>query len=312
MLDAAMPKGIEKSAVLNADDPSSPEIRAATSARGFWYGLREHAETRRRGDAGKGRRGNAASAPSTQHPALSTQHSALSTQDSLITATNLRLLPGGSRFILQAPAGSIEVESRLPGRFNVYNWLAAAAVGLSQGASLEQIRVAMAQVDSVPGRMQRIDLGQPFSVVVDFAHTPQALRTALGTLRPITPGRLLVLFGLAGERDTANRPVMGRVAARMADFALFTTDDPRFEDPMEIAEEIAAGARAEGWQEGENYVKIADREEAIREAFRRARPGDTVLLAGKGHERRQVIRGQMIPWNDAEAARRLLEAISCY
>ncbi len=267
LLDQAVPKGVEKVAALNADDPHSSRIAASTRSRVVWYGIEGSA---------------------------------------VVRATNVQLLPTGSRFVLVTPAGSMEVESRLAGRFNVYNWLAAAAVTLSQGASLEQIRQAMALVDSVPGRMQRIDGGQPFAVVVDFAHTPQALQTVLGTLRPITPGRLFVLFGMAGERDPGNRPEMGRVAARMADFGFFTVDDPRFEDPMEIAEHVAQGARAEGWQEGRHYLKIADREEAIRDAFRRARPGDTVLLAGKGHETRQVIGSQLVPWNDAEAARRIL------
>ena len=141
---------------------------------------------------------------------------------------------------------------------------------------------------------------------MDFDHTPQALEKALATLRQATRGQLLVLFGQAGERDPGNRPEMGRVAARLAGFAVFTTDDPRFENPMEIAEQIAAGAKAEGWREGEHYLKVADRKEAIRETLRRARPGDTVLLAGKGHERRQVIGDRLVPWNDAEAARRVL------
>ncbi|HZK67479.1 MAG TPA: cyanophycin synthetase, partial [Chloroflexota bacterium] len=157
-----------------------------------------------------------------------------------------------------------------------------------------------------PGRMERVEVGQPFTVVVDFAHTPHALETVMGTLRSMTPGKVIVLFGQAGERDPGNRPAMGRLAARMADFALFTTDDPRFEDPMEIAEQIATGARAEGWREGEHYLRIADREDAIRQAFRRVKAGDAVLLAGKGHERRQVIGAELVPWNDAEAARRVL------
>lgn len=275
LLDQAASKGVEKVAVLNADDPHSLQLQAATGARVIWYGV--------------------------------DQPSGPSTQDSFVTAANLQLLPGGSRFMLVTPIGAIDVETRLAGRFNVYNWLAAAAVGLSQGASLEQIRQAMALANSVPGRMQRVDCGQPFAVVVDFAHTPQALQTVLGTLRAITPGKLFVLFGLAGERDPGNRSEMGRIAARGADFALFTVDDPRFEDPMEIAEQIAVGARAEGWREEEHYLRIANREEAIREALRRAQPGDTVLLAGKGHERRQVIGDRLIPWNDAEVARRLLE-----
>lgn len=282
-LDGSICKGVEKVAVLNADDPRAPRLRAATRARAIWYGL--------------------------DTPSPIARHPSLGARDWVVTATNVELLPGGSRFTLVTPSGSIAVETRLAGRFNVYNWLAAAAVGLSQGASLDQLRQAMALVEAVPGRMQRIDCGQPFNVVVDFAHTPQALRTVLGTLRPVTPGRLFVLFGLAGERDPGNRSEMGRIAASFADFAIFTMDDPRFEDPMRIAEQIAVGARAEGWREGEHYLKIADREEAIREAFRRAGAGDTVLLAGKGHERRQVIGDRLVPWNDAEAATRVLREL---
>lgn len=295
MLDRAVPKGVEKVAVLNADDPRSLQIQAQTRARTLWYGLQDGSSGTRRG---RRRTSRGAGTPG------------VGPRSSFVGAANVELLPGGSRFLLVTPFGSLEVETRLAGRFNVYNWLAAAAVGLSQGASLEQIRQAMALVDSVPGRMQRVECGQPFAVVVDFAHTPQALQTVLGTLRSVTPGRLFVLFGMAGERDPSNRPEMGRLAARMADFALFTLDDPRFEDPMEIAEQIAEGARSEGWREGKHYIKVPDREEAIREAFRRAKPGDTVLLAGKGHEVRQVIGAAMVPWNDAEAASRILQEMA--
>lgn len=280
MLDGAEEKGVGKRAVLNADDPSSARLRAATGAPAIWYGLDG-------ADAPPGTPGS-------------------SDKDSLVVASHVRLLPDGAAFTLVTPLGSVEVRSRLCGLFNVYNWLAAVAVGLSQGATLEQLKGAVERVEGVPGRMQRIEAGQPFSVVVDFAHTPQALGTVLSTLRRTTAGRLLVLFGLAGERDPGNRAEMGRVAAEMADFGVFTTDDPRFEDPMEIAERIAEGARSRGWREGRDYLKVEDREEAMREAFRRAGPGDTVLLAGKGHERRQVIGSELVPWNDAEVALRVL------
>ena len=297
MLDSALPKGVQKVAILNVDDPHSIRLQQATSASAIWYGLGQAAGTQLPG------LGTKHAAADGDDPELRTQHPELG---ALVTATALQLLPGGSRFSLDTPIGSIPVETRLSGRFNVHNWLAAAAVGISQGASLEQIRAAMARVDSVPGRLERVDRGQPFMVVVDFAHTPQALQTVLSTLRAITEGRLFVLFGLAGERDPASRPAMGALAARVADFGVFTMDDPRFEDPMAIAGQIAEGAIAEGWREGEQFLKIDDREEAIRELFRRAQPGDTVLLAGKGHERRQVIGADLVPWNDGEVAARVL------
>lgn len=317
LMDESTCKGLEKVAVLNADDPHSRRLLAETGARVVWYGIEgtwgggRATGSRRRvpGDAGTRRHG-AGGRGYVESSALRTQGSELGSRFWTVRAADVRLLPVGSRFRLVTPVGSMEVESHLSGRFNVLNWLAAAAVGLSQGASLEQIRQAMALVDSVPGRMQRIDCGQPFAVVVDFAHTPQALETVLRTLRPMTPGRIILLFGMAGERDPANRPEMGRVAARLADFALFTSDDPRFEDPMEIARQIANGARAEGWRDGEHYLEIADREEAVREAFLRARAGDTVLLAGKGHENRQVIGSRLVPWNDADVARRLLSELA--
>jgi UDP-N-acetylmuramoyl-L-alanyl-D-glutamate--2,6-diaminopimelate ligase len=310
LLDSARDKGIQKRAILNADAPHSAQIQRFTSAPVIWYGLGDgDAETRGHGDAqsplplGEGQ-GEGNQAGHKTPPYEAGQRLA-----PIVAARDIQLLPGGSRFTLETPIGSIPVETRLSGRFNVHNWLAAAAVGISQGASLEQIRIAMAGVDSVPGRLQQVVRGQPFTVVVDFAHTPQALETVLGTLRPITQGRLFVLFGLAGERDPASRPAMGALAARVADFGVFTMDDPRFEDPMAIAGQIAEGAIAEGWREGEQFLKIANREEAIRETFRRARPGDTVLLAGKGHERRQVIGADLVPWNDAEAAARILGEI---
>ena len=317
MLDGSASKGVEKVAILNAGDPYAPQLRAATHARALWYGLSGDGEAGGPGDGERGRRGAGNDAGAGPHvPSTtgedrsrgggSTHSSAVRPQSSLVSATNVQLLPTGSRFRLVAPSGSIDVESRLAGRFNVYNWLAAAALALSQGATLEQVRDAVARVDAIPGRMQRVDRGQPFGVVIDFAHTPQGLRTVLGTLLASTHGRLFVLFGMAGERDPANRPEMGRIAAELAGFAIFTVDDPRFEDPMGIAGQIAAGAVDLGWREGEHFLKIDDREEAIREAFRRARPGDTVLLSGKGHEQRQVIGSDLVPWNDAEAARRIL------
>ena len=140
----------------------------------------------------------------------------------------------------------------------------------------------MMAVEPVPGRMPRIDRGQPVAVVVDCAHTPQALEKALATLRQGTAGRLQVLFGQAGERDPGNRPEMGSLAALLADFAIFTTDDPRFEDPMQIAAQIAGGARGSGWREGEHYMKRADREGGVRASFRGASPGGAVLRAGGG------------------------------
>jgi len=158
----------------------------------------------------------------------------------------------------------------------------------------------------VPGRMERIDRGQPFLVVVDFAHTPQALENALRTLRPHTSGQLMVVFGHAGERDPANRPTMGQVAADLSDFFVLSMDDPIHEDPTEIAHQIAAGATARGRVCGTDFLIDVDRASAVRTLLGRARPGDTVLLAGKGHERRMLVGDARLPWNDREEAERAL------
>jgi UDP-N-acetylmuramoyl-L-alanyl-D-glutamate--2,6-diaminopimelate ligase len=153
--------------------------------------------------------------------------------------------------------------------------------------------------------MNLVRQGQPFAVVVDFAHTPQALEKALDTVRSLVRGRVLLAFGLAGGRDTANRPVMGELAARKSDFFVITTDDPGYEDPGAIAKEIAAGARV---AKGDFTVEL-DRRAAIRSLFERAKPGDAVLLAGKGHENRMVVGSDKIPWNDACAAASVLEEL---
>jgi UDP-N-acetylmuramoyl-L-alanyl-D-glutamate--2,6-diaminopimelate ligase len=153
--------------------------------------------------------------------------------------------------------------------------------------------------------MERVDLGQPFTVVVDYAHTAAALATVLGELRDVTPGRLVVVFGSAGERDTTKRPEMGRVAATLADRIVLTDEDPRHEDRRRILDEIAEGARAAGARDGVDLHIVPDRAEAIAAAIAEAQPGDTVLLAGKGHERSLETGEAALPWDErgiAEAA----------
>jgi UDP-N-acetylmuramoyl-L-alanyl-D-glutamate--2,6-diaminopimelate ligase len=167
---------------------------------------------------------------------------------------------------------------------------------------------ALESFGGVSGRMERIDAGQPFTVVVDYAHTAESLAKVLDVLRPVTRGRLIAVFGSAGDRDRLKRPEMGAVAARLADFAVITDEDPREEDPMSILREIAAGADAAGGRKGETYICIVGRREAIAEAFHVARPGDTVLLAGKGHEQSIVIGREKLPWDDRVVAREELAA----
>jgi UDP-N-acetylmuramoyl-L-alanyl-D-glutamate--2,6-diaminopimelate ligase len=221
-----------------------------------------------------------------------------------ITATNVRLSPAGTSFTLEP--GGYEIRTRLVGRFNVSNWLAAFVAATYFGATTNDLaRAALAQAP-VPGRMNLVEGGQPFTVVIDFAHTPQALEKALDTVRALVPGRLLLAFGLAGGRDFANRPVMGALAARKADFFAITQDDPGDEDTAAIAEHIADGARSAGAYQGASFAIELDRRAAIRLLLERAEPGDAVLLAGKGHEQRMVVGDQRRPWNDARVTAEVL------
>jgi UDP-N-acetylmuramoyl-L-alanyl-D-glutamate--2,6-diaminopimelate ligase len=194
----------------------------------------------------------------------------------------------------------------LIGRHNVDN--AAAAVGLARGIgiSADECAKALATADPAPGRLEAIHCGQPFAVYVDYAHTDNALRQVLIALREITPGRLHVIFGCGGNRDSGKRFKMGAVAAELADNSCITTDNPRHEDPKLIADQIAEGCASvteSGWR------IEPDRERAIDEILRAANPGDTVLIAGKGHETYQEIKGVILPFDDREMARTVLSAI---
>ena len=227
-----------------------------------------------------------------------------------VRAEDVVLEPGGSRFRVVLPDGrDFAVRTPLVARFNVSNCLAALAVGYVHGIAPDVLAEALARFGGVSGRMERIDAGQPFNVVVDYAHTADSLAKVLDVLRPVTRGRLIAVFGSAGDRDRVKRPVMGAVAARLADFAVVTDEDPREEDPASILREIAAGAEDAGAREGEQFICVVGRREGIAEAFRRAQPGDTVLLAGKGHEQSIVIGREKLPWDDRVVAREALAAL---
>jgi UDP-N-acetylmuramoyl-L-alanyl-D-glutamate--2,6-diaminopimelate ligase len=214
----------------------------------------------------------------------------------------------GSRIKLNAFGDSVELRLPLVGRFNVHNALAATAAGLAAGATLAQCRDALARATPVRGRMDRIDVGQPFSVIVDYAHTPESLEKVLALLRPLTAGKLIAVFGSAGERDRTKRPKLAAVAAKYADHFVITQEDPRLEDPAAILAEIEAGAVGAGKQRGRDYRVIDDRTEAIAAAIDAAESGDTVLLAGKGHEGSIIVGEEKRPWDEAGAARAALQA----
>jgi UDP-N-acetylmuramoyl-L-alanyl-D-glutamate--2,6-diaminopimelate ligase len=211
----------------------------------------------------------------------------------------------GSSAILATPSGKVPIRTFLPGRPNLDNVAAAAACAIALDLAPESIPAGVLALEGVPGRMERIDAGQPFSVIVDYAHTSAALEGALAWVREVAPGRVLVVFGCGGERDSGKRSVMGRVAARCADGVFLTSDNPRGDDPRQILAEIAEGVAAvDGGSD--RCRSMVDRAEAIREALAAARAGDVVVIAGKGHETHQVVGAERRVFDDREVARAAL------
>jgi UDP-N-acetylmuramoyl-L-alanyl-D-glutamate--2,6-diaminopimelate ligase len=274
---AVPPDGL---AVLNADDPSSGFMRSATRAPVMTYALEGPADLR---------------------------------------AADIVVSPGETRFTVHlAPSVasngadgrvSVNLRTSLVGRFNVLNWLAAYCAATYFGATPDDLRQATERQPPVLGRMNLVRQGQPFLVVVDFAHTPRALEHALETLRRIIPGRILLIFGLPGGRDSRNRRAMGQLAAEKSDFFAVTMDDPYDEDPIQIARHIAEGAAAAGAVEGGGFIVDLDRRSALRAVLRRARAGDVVLLAGHGHLDQLVIGPRKFPWSDADVVAEELRAL---
>ena len=218
-----------------------------------------------------------------------------------VTATMVEQHPSEQTFLLCAGSETIPVRTRMIGTHHVYNCLEATAVGLVYGIELPVIVRGLEAAEHVPGRLERIECGQPFSVFVDFAHTADALTAALRTLRGVTRGRLICVFGAGGDRDRRKRPLLAQAVEHDADLAVVTSDNPRTEDPQAIIADVLEGFRHPGDAE-----VVADRAEAIRFALRSARPADCVLIAGKGHETHQIVGDEHFPLNDAEIAREWL------
>lgn len=218
-------------------------------------------------------------------------------------AVDVDLRPDGSSFTVVGPDGTAyPAGCPLPGDFNVSNTLAALAAAGEAGLDVVAVAAGIAGGGGVPGRLERIEAGQDFVVVVDYAHKPDAVEAAIRTLRPLTDGRVIVVLGAGGDRDPGKRPIMAGIAARLADLLVVTDDNPRTEDPAAIRAAMLAGV-----EDGE-AVEIGDRREAIREAVRRAAPGDIVLIAGKGHESGQEVQGVVHPFDDRDVAR---EELAC-
>lgn len=259
-----------KVSILNADDSSFAYLRPIPAEQYLTYGIEQPADVR---------------------------------------AEQVRYDNSGTTVQVASPLGTFEVRTHLLGPFNVYNVLAAVAAGVAHGADIPAIQAGIAAVQRVKGRMEPVDMGQPFLVLIDFAHTPVSLEQALTAARAMTNGRVIVVFGSAGLRDRAKRGMMGRVAARLADLAVLTAEDPRTEDVNAIIAEIAAGAEAEGAQEGRDYVRIPDRAEAIAYAVAQAQPGDIVLTCGKGHEPTMCYGTTEYPWSEHDAVRNALQRL---
>lgn len=208
----------------------------------------------------------------------------------------------GTKVRIRTPEGEIDLASRLVGLPNVYNILTAVSAGLGLGMSLESIQRGIESLEAVPGRMELIRCGQPFSVVVDYAHTEDALRKILETIAQQPHGRVITVFGCGGDRDRRKRPVMGEIAANLSDLVIATSDNPRTEDPQQILNEIEPGLK----RGKARYQLVVDRREAIRAALFSAGKGDVVLIAGKGHEEHQILGTGAIPFDDRAVAREML------
>lgn len=221
-------------------------------------------------------------------------------------AVDVTPTPSGSRFVVEGPGVRVATEILVPGAFNVSNALCAVASLAEAGLDPTLVAEALARVSGVPGRLERVDAGQEFLAVVDYAHKPDAVEAALRSLRERTDGRLIVVIGAGGDRDRGKRPLMGEVAARLADVLVVTDDNPRSEDPAAIRAELVAGAAEV--VEGAEVRQEGDRRAAIRWAVAQAGPGDTVVVAGKGHETGQEIAGVVHPFDDRVELRAALEA----
>jgi UDP-N-acetylmuramoyl-L-alanyl-D-glutamate--2,6-diaminopimelate ligase len=258
-------KAGEKRAIVNLDDPRGDAVRAACSVPVWTYGIQRKAD---------------------------------------LQAHDVSLTPRGTTFRLNTPKGSIVIKSNLVGEHNVYNLLAAIGVALHEGMAVEQIQAGIADVANVPGRFERVEEGQDFAVVVDYAHTDDALARLLTAAQALRTGRIITVFGCGGDRDRTKRPKMGRVAVRFSDVVILTSDNPRTEDPAGILAEVEVGVKEALKERPEvDYVLVADRRLAIERAIREARTGDIVLIAGKGHEDYQIIGTKKFHFDDREVAR---------
>lgn len=260
-------------AVLNADDESGRRLELANETAVLWYSMHQPPPQRTGGAS-----------------------------DTWVRAVDVDMSFEGLRFTVIAGDRKFPVESSLVGHINVYNILLACSAALTLGLSEKEIQKGLTELQSVPGRFERVEQGQPFMVVVDYAHTDDALRNVISVARGMKPKQVITLFGCGGDRDRSKRPLMGMAAAELSDYVVLTSDNPRSEDPLAIMNDAMVGLR----RYDTPHVAEPDRERAIRLAIEKAAPGDVVILAGKGHETYQILKDGPIPFDDREVARRVL------
>lgn len=254
-----------KFAVLNNDDPASEEYGRSTSATIITYGIQQEAD---------------------------------------VMASNIRMTASGTEFDLITPFGSYGVKMKLIGLFSVYNVLAAIATSIISRISITTIISAVEKIKGVPGRFEIVNKGQNFSVIVDYAHTPDSLENVLKTVKQFSKGKIFVVIGCGGDRDRSKRPIMASIATKLADVPIFTSDNPRSEDPFHILKEMEAGV------EGNSYISIADREKAIYYAISNAADNDIIVIAGKGHETYQIIGNKIYTFDDRLVAARAIKELT--
>lgn len=219
-----------------------------------------------------------------------------------IMAKNIEIDVRGVKFTLVTPEYSIHIENKTPGRFSVYNCLAAAAVAYIEGIDKDTIREGLSDIDNVPGRSEVVNIDKPYSVIIDYAHSPDALENIINAVRQYTKGKLITVFGCGGDRETQKRPIMGEVAGRLSDYCVITSDNPRSEEPESIIKQIEQGISSTNC----DYICIENRRDAIKYALKIAKQDDIVLLAGKGHETYQELKNGTIHFDEREVIRELI------
>jgi UDP-N-acetylmuramoyl-L-alanyl-D-glutamate--2,6-diaminopimelate ligase len=252
-----------KFAVINTDDPASELLKRSTAQHVISYGYKKNAQ---------------------------------------IMAENIKIEASGTSFQMKTPIGQIDIKSNLIGNFNVYNMLAASGAAITSNIPLSVIKEALESVKGVSGRFESVNEGQAFSVIVDYAHTPDSLENVLQTAQEFASNKVYVIVGCGGDRDRTKRPLMAEVALRFADYAIFTSDNPRTEDPQEILDDMTADINTTV----KSYQVIQDRKKAIHHAVQIAEKGDIILIAGKGHETYQQIGHTKYDFDDREVARQAI------